>query len=180
MNIVLLFDKVIQKILDNYRKYVFRKKINCKHKDFSLVGKVTLINNNIKLGHNVTIYPDVMFWGDGCIEIGDNVNIGNGTVIYASKNGGVTIGKDTNIAAQCYIIDMDHGIMKENKICNQCNSVAPVFIGNDVWIASNVTILKGSIIKNGAVIGAKGLVIGEVKENAVAVGIPVKTIRYRV
>ena len=131
MNIVLLFDKVIQKILVNYRKYVFCKKINCKHKDFSLVGKVT-------------------------------------------------IGKYTDIAAQCYIIDMDHGIMKENKICNQCNFVAPVFIGNDVWIASNVTILKGSIIKNGAVIGAKGLVKGEVKENAVAVGIPVKTIRYRV
>lgn len=52
------------------------------------MGDITLINKNIKLGKNVTIYPDVMFWGDGPIIVGDNVDIGKGTIIYASKNGG--------------------------------------------------------------------------------------------
>lgn len=88
MNIILFFDKVIQKIQFEYRKYVFRKKIGCEHKDFSIVGKINLINRNIRLGHHVTIYPDVMFFGDGLIDIGDNVDIGNGTIIYASKLGG--------------------------------------------------------------------------------------------
>lgn len=88
MNIILFFDKAIRKIQYEYRKYVFRKSINCKHKDFSIAGKITIINRNIKLGHNVTIYPDVMLFGDGLIEIGDNVDIGNGTLIYASKSGG--------------------------------------------------------------------------------------------
>ena len=36
--------------------------INCSHNDFSIVGDITVINRNIKLGHNVTIYPDVMFF----------------------------------------------------------------------------------------------------------------------
>lgn len=34
--------------------------IGCNHNDFSIVGDITVINKNIKLGHNVTIYPDVM------------------------------------------------------------------------------------------------------------------------
>ena len=88
MNPVLLFDRILRKIQSEYRKYIFKNRIRCDHSDFSLVGKVTLINSNIKLGHNVTIYPDVMFFGDGLIEIGDNVDIGNGTIIYASKWGG--------------------------------------------------------------------------------------------
>ena len=62
------------------------------------------------MGNNITIYPDVMFWGNGPIVIGDNVDIGNGTIIYPSKvGGGVIIGNNTVIVAQCYIIDMDHG-----------------------------------------------------------------------
>lgn len=77
--------------------------IGCNHNDFSIVGDITVINKNIKLGHNVTIYPDVMLFGDGEIVIGDNVDIGNGTIIYSSKDGGVTIGNDTMIAGQCYI-----------------------------------------------------------------------------
>lgn len=49
--------------------------IGCNHNDFSIVGDITVINKNIKLGHNVTIYPDVMLFGDGEIVIGDNVDI---------------------------------------------------------------------------------------------------------
>lgn len=45
--------------------------IGCNHNDFSIVGDITVINKNIKLGHNVTIYPDVMLFGDGEIVIGE-------------------------------------------------------------------------------------------------------------
>ena len=93
MNPVLLFDRILRKTQSEYRKYIFKKQIGCNHSDFYLVGNVTLINRNIKLGHNVTIYPDVMFFGDGLIEIGDNVDIGNGTIIYASKSGAVQSAK---------------------------------------------------------------------------------------
>lgn len=71
-----------------YRKALIRERISCPHKDFTIIGDITVINRNIKLGHNVTIYPGVMFWGDGLIEIGNNVDIGKDTVIYASLAGG--------------------------------------------------------------------------------------------
>lgn len=176
---LLLIDKIIQKLIRSYRKSVFAKKINCPHKDFKLVGKVTLINNNVKIGRNVTIFPDVMIYGDGPINIADNVSIGNGTIIYASHDGGVTIGENTMIAAHTYIIDCDHGIEANIPVLKQKNTVDAVIIGNDVWIAANATILKGSKISDGAVIGAKTLVKGAIPENAIAVGIPAKVIKYR-
>lgn len=179
MKLILLFDRLNNKIKRNYRKRLFKAMIGCNHNDFSIVGDVTVINKNIKLGHNVTIYPNVMFWGDGEIVIGDNVDIGNGTVIYASKTGGVTIGNNTNIAAQCYIIDMDHGIKDGELICNQENTVEKVTIGSDCWIDANVTVLKGSKIDNGAIIGAKSLVKANVPENSISIGIPSKIIKYR-
>ena len=174
-----MFDKLVKKIQYNYRKYVFRKSIGCNHGDFSLVGKITFINRNIILGHNVTIYPGVMFFGDGLIEIGDNVDIGNDTIIYSSKSGGVKIGNDSMIAAQSYIIDTDHGICAGELIRNQQNTVAPVIIGNDVWIAAGCKILKGSQIHDGAIIGAASLVKGEIPANAIAVGIPAKVKKIR-
>lgn len=179
MNIILFIDRIVRKAKSLYRHYIFRKKIGCNHKDFSVVGDITLINRNIKLGRHVTIYPDVMFFGDGRISIGDNVDIGNGTIIYASKSGGVTIGSNTMIAAQSYIIDADHGIRAGELIQNQPNTVAPVTIGDDVWIAAGCKILKGSYIHDGAIIGAASLVKGEIPENAVAFGIPAKVKKFR-
>lgn len=179
MNVVLLFDRLLNKIKRNYRKTVFCAKTGCKHKQFSLVDNVHLINRNIQLGKNVTIYPDVMFYGDGPIIIGDNVAIGNGTIIYASKFGGVTIGDNSMIAAQSYIIDADHGIAEGALIREQSNSVEAVVIGENVWIAANVTVLKGSKIGDGAVVGAKALVKGDIPSNAIAVGVPAKVQKYR-
>ncbi len=85
---ILFFDKCFKKIALLWRKAVFKRKIKCNHNCFKLLGNITLINRNIKLGKNVTIYPDCLFFGDGPIVIGDNVDIGSGTVIYSSTCGG--------------------------------------------------------------------------------------------
>lgn len=83
------------------------------------------------------------------------------------------------IAAQCYIIDMDHGIKKETLIRQQDNAIEKGIIGNDCWLAANVTVLKGSEICDGAVVGAKSLVKGKVESNSVVVGVPCKIIKMR-
>lgn len=180
MNPVLLLDRILRKVKSEYRKYIFKKQIGCNHSDFYLVGNVTLINKNIKLGHNVTIYPDVMFFGDGLIEIGDNVDIGNGTVIYSSQNGGVHIANDTIVAAQCYIIDMDHGTGVNELIRNQPNTVSPIYIGEDVWIAAGVKVLKGTTLGNGSIVGAGAVVKGSVNAYEIVAGVPARKIGMRI
>ncbi len=54
-----------------------------------------------------------------------------------------------------------------------------VFIGNDVFIGRNVIILDGVTIGDGAVIGAGALVSKNIPPYAVAVGNPIKIIKYR-
>jgi len=180
MKTILFIEKIRNKLKNWYRKKVFKEIISCTHNDFSLVGDVWVINRNIKLGRNVTIYPGCMFWGDGIIKIGDNVDIGKDTIIYSTaENGGVYIGDNTVIAANNYIIDMDHGTKIDELISKQPNSVEKVIIGKDCWLAANVTVLKGSIIGDGAIIGAKSLVKGYVEPNSIVVGVPCKKIKMR-
>ncbi|WP_288894321.1 hypothetical protein [uncultured Alistipes sp.] len=57
--------------------------------------------------------------------------------------------------------------------------VSPVRIGNDVWIGTGVTILKGSQINDGAIVGASALVRSTIESNAIAVGTPAKIVKYR-
>lgn len=175
--IFMMLYRFINKIKRISRNYVFFCQTGYR---VNLIGDITLINHNVAIGKNCSLYPGVMIWGDGPVEIGDNVNIGKDTVIYSSLNGGgVYIGNNTNIAAQCYIIDMDHGMSLGKCIDAQENSVKPVHIGNDCWIGANATILKGSNISDGAVVGAKALVKGSIASYGIAVGIPAKVIKER-
>jgi len=55
----------------------------------------------------------------------------------------------------------------------------PVIIGNDVFIGANVTVLDGFTIGDGAVIGAGAVVSKDIPPYAIAVGVPIKVIKYR-
>lgn len=53
----------------------------------------------------------------------------------------------------------------------------PIYIGSNVWCGINVTILAGVTIGNNVVIGAGSIVIKDIPDNCLAVGIPAKPIR---
>ena len=52
-------------------------------------------------------------------------------------------------------------------------------IGNDVFIGANVTVLDGVTIGDGAVIGAGAVVSKDIPPYAIAVGCPIRIVRYR-
>lgn len=66
-------------------------------------------------------------------------------------------------------------LSKENKI----DEHKQILIGNDVFIGANVTVLDGVTIGDGAVIGAGAVVSKDIPAYAIAVGCPVKILRYR-
>ncbi len=55
----------------------------------------------------------------------------------------------------------------------------PITLGNDVFIGANVTILDGVTIGDGAIIGAGTVVSKDIPDYAIAVGCPIKIIKYR-
>ena len=179
MKILILIEKIRDKLLSIYRRELIKEKINSPHKKFKILGKVYIMNRNVTLGKNVTIYPGVTIFGDGPIYIGENTKIGNNTVIYASKGGGVTIGSNVAIAASCYIIDADHGLKKGLPVSKQEMHISPIIIRDNVWLAAHVVVLKGSIINNGAVVGAMSLVNNELPAESINVGIPSKLLKYK-
>lgn len=52
-------------------------------------------------------------------------------------------------------------------------------IGNDVWMAHNVSVLAGADVGDGAVIGAGSVVAASVPPYAIVAGAPAKILRYR-
>lgn len=177
MSAVVIFSKVLRKLLEIWRKSNLKGIIKCGHNDFRVLGPVYVFNSNVVIGKNVVLYPGVTFSGNGPIKIGDYTKIGNNTIICASSSGGVTIGSHTAIAADCYIIDADHGTKRGELVEEQAMVVKKIEIGNNVWLGTHVVVLKGSIIHDGAVVGAMGLVNSEIKEESINVGCPAAFIK---
>ena len=177
--IISIIERLLYSIQLRYRKYAFLSKIKSNEHSVNILGKIYVNASNIKIGKNVTIYPNVYFWGDGLIEIADNVDIGIGTIIFSKKS--VRIGANTSIAAQCYIIDNNHGIKKDELINLQPLEIASngIEIGSDVWIAAGSKILKGAKLNDGCVVGALSLVNSEIDKDGIAVGIPARVIKFR-
>lgn len=159
-----------------YNVYISDKQVFDDIEHVKLLGKIHLYSRSVSVGKDVTLWPDVYFSGDH-ISIGDNVQIGYGTIIHSSK--GVKIGSNTQIAAQCYIIDTNHGTAYGELMQKQPLVSASIEIGEDVWIGAQCTILKGVKIGSHAVIAANSVVNREVPPYAIVAGSPARIIKYR-
>jgi virginiamycin A acetyltransferase len=61
----------------------------------------------------------------------------------------------------------------------QAHHKGDIVVGNDVWIGHGVTIFNGVSIGDGAVIGACSVVSKNIPPYAIAVGNPIRVIKYR-
>lgn len=95
--------------------------------------------------------------------------------VHISVKQSVTIGKRVRIGPYTLIMDSDfHDAYDRSKD----GKVKPVTIGDDVWIASRVIILKGVSIGAGAMIAAGSVVTHDVPGKSVVAGVPAKVIKY--
>lgn len=169
---------MIKKIIRKINGYLFMCRTKSKFRP-RILGKVYVENKNVNIGKNNVLYNNVKFWGNGSIILGNNVKIGDNTMIYSSINGGVFIGDNTIIAANSYIIDMDHGIKKDMLISEQEPNVSAVYIGSDCWLGEDVTVIKGARLGDGCIVGAKSLINKQFESYKVIAGIPAKVIKER-
>ena len=178
----IIFMKVLRratlKIQNWYRYYSLISGLKSFGEGISVKGHFNLWNDNVSIGDKVSVYPNVTFWGPGEIKVGNNVELGLNSTFFASE--GIEIGDSALIAANCYIIDSNHGIEKDELIRNQsaiCKG--KVIIGEDAWLGAGVKVLSGVHIGKGAVIGAQALVNKDIPDYAIAVGVPAKVVGYR-
>ena len=62
---------------------------------------------------------------------------------------------------------------------NKIEERKKITIGNDVFIGANVVVIDGVTISDGAIIGAGAVVSKDIPPYAIAVGTPIKIIKYR-
>lgn len=127
-------------------------------KKLSIMSGCTFDAENIEFGEDVHICSNVRIFGKGHLRIGNNVAIGDGTVICVAEE--ICIDDDTMIAAHCYITDCNHGTHQGDLMRLQPLRIKPVCIGKNVWIGCSCNILSGAKIGDGTVVGA-GTVVTE-------------------
>ena len=109
----------------------------------------------------------------GSIEIGAHSYIGPYCVLYG--HGGLTIGRNTMIAAHTIIVAANHGIAQlDVPMGRQPLTMKGIAIGEDVWIGAGCKILDGVHIGNGTVIGAGSVVTKDIDAHLIAFGVPAK------
>ncbi len=114
----------------------------------------------------------------GKVTIGEKINLGSGSFIYGY--GDIEIGDNTLIANQVEIIGGDHTFDDLTRPMRfQGRSPSRIVIGEDVWIGTHAVIRGGVTIGKGAVIGAGAVVLQDIEEYAIAVGVPARVVRSR-
>ncbi|MFW6323882.1 MAG: DapH/DapD/GlmU-related protein, partial [Desulfovibrionales bacterium] len=92
----------------------------------------------------------------------------------------IHIGSGVMLGPNCALYSYNHGIEPGECIRNQpLTSKGGIEIGDEAWLGVGVTVLSGVRIGNGAVIGAGSVVMGNIPDNAVAVGNPAKVRKMR-
>ena len=122
---------------------------------FFVVGKkgILIIGNNVGISATA-----IVCWNK--IEIGNNVRIGGGSVIYDTDFHSLDCRERTAIPEIIENIQ-----------------TAPVIIKDNVFIGANSTILKGVTIGKNSIIGACSVVTKNIPNNEIWAGNPAKFIR---
>lgn len=152
-----------------------------------LVGKDA--SGEIALGDYVICAGELYsFFDQGVITIGDCSYVGQGTRIWALSR--VEIGSRVLISHNCFICDnlthpldartrhqqymAKHGFPFPDKIDLE---ERPITIGDDVWVAAGVTILRGVSVGQGAIIAAGSVVTKDVPAGVIVAGNPARVVR---
>ncbi|MFR9800772.1 acyltransferase [Pseudonocardia sp. RS010] len=116
---------------------------------------------------------------EGSMRIGDKVVLGRHNTVNCYLD--VEIGAASIVADWVYVTDFDHRTEDVHvPIKDQGIVKAPVRIGPDTWIGVKASVLRGSRIGRGSVLGAHAVVRGDVPEYSIAVGAPARVVRNRV
>ncbi|NOH55551.1 acyltransferase [Vibrio coralliilyticus] len=168
---------------------------------YKIRNKIRITGN-----HQINIAPSANIRGckiiikgeENSIEIGAGANIRDCLIEIDGKNNSLSIGSNTTIGHNCYLSSREantslsigsgcmlsrnvkvmtsdgHNITKDGKRINSAQSIE---IGPKVWLADNVTVLKGVTVGEGSIIGINSTLTKSVPSSVIAVGNPAKVVQ---
>ena len=173
------------------RNVVFGQNVVLRHPHKIRIGDNVVIDDNclidakgdsnegITIGSGVFIGRNsILSCKNGDIALADGVNVGFNCEVFSASR--VTIGRDTLLAAYCYVIGGDHDFSDPAAaVLAQGRRSDGVTIGAGAWLGAGAKVLDGVIIGDRAIVGAGAVVREAVPEAAIAVGIPARVVGQR-
>ena len=157
--------------IDENRRLLFKLN-NEWHEDEEEITQLFRMITSRPVGEGVRVKPPFFTDFGKNISVGDNVFINSGCKFQ--DQGGISIGDMSLIGHNVVLATLDHGLDSERR---SYLSPAPIRIGKNVWIGSNVTVTRGVTIGDNSVIAAGAVVTGDIPANVVAGGVPARVIK---
>lgn len=129
--------------------------------------------SGVKIGRGSTIHMGCHFFSLKNLKIGEDSIIGTG--IFIDGRAKVTIGDHVDIASDAMIYNSEHDVNSEDFSA----ILAPVKIGDYVFIGPRAIVLPGVSIGKGAVVAAGAVVTKDVADFTIVGGIPAGVIGER-
>ena len=136
-------------------------------------------NKGIAIGSGVFVGRNtILSCKDGDIEIEDGANLGFNCEVFSASR--VAIGRETLIAAYCYLIGGDHDFSDPSKgVLAQARRSQGVTVGEGAWLGAGAKVLDGVTVGERAIVGAGAVVRENVPPGSIAVGVPARVVGQR-
>ena len=173
------------------RNVIFGQNVVLRHPYKISIGENVVIDDNclldakgesnigITIGSGVFIGRNtILSCKNGNINIEDGANVGFNCELFSASR--VRIGRNTLLAAYCYVIGGDHDFADARvAVLDQGRSSAGVDIGEGAWLGADAKILDGVSVGDGAIVGAGAVVREGVPAGAIVGGVPARVIGQR-
>lgn len=154
------------------------------------IGRNVQLNGRILeiIGNDcsISLHDDIRWRGIiRCRHDDSHITMGRATtsmhaIVTLHEPGRITIGEDCMFSGDVRMDVSDMHSIMDRATGERINKARDIAIGDHVWLADGVTVLKGCQIGNGSIAGAKSLVGGIIPENVMVAGVPAKIIRENV
>jgi putative colanic acid biosynthesis acetyltransferase WcaF len=126
-----------------------------------------------EIGKNVHIYPSAHIYFPWNLKIGDWSSIGEWSLIY--NLGPVTIGARSTVSQRTHVCAGTHDYRDPAMPLIK----SPISIGDEVWICADAFVGPGVHVGDGAVVGARAVVVKDVAAWNVVAGNPARLLHVR-
>lgn len=169
--------KIVKLVVSGFKNKIELNSASCIKVSINIKGS----NNLISLEKGVVLRnANIIIRGsENKLIIGEGTTFGSVRIVNVGFQNDIIIGRNCLFSDNIEIWASDtHSIYDSNG--KFINEEKPITIRDNVWIGSHVKILKGVQIGSGSVVGMGGLVVKNIDENTLNVGVPTRAVKKNV